>query len=122
MSSGTGVGFLDDVVNVATQISTAGTVGYGKQGVKKGITTEAAVDVTKEITGAKAAEEANAMARDQFNLATEQAKQDRLNSQTAAKNGQIAASNSAGAARGSASSTTKRANTPVGDVSDFLGL
>lgn len=123
MSSGTGVGILDHIGNIGAQLVTGGLVGFGKDGVKAGVTGQAAIDGTKEITGAKAAEDANAMAREQFDQSTKAALQDRTNAQEANKRNQIAASEGATKARGVGTPKSTNATTPVtGDVSDFLGL
>ena len=67
MSSGTGVGIIDDFLNVTTQVGTMGLVGYGDSGIKAGVVGKPVVDGTKEITGAKAAETIK-VRRDKFIL------------------------------------------------------
>lgn len=79
------------------------------------------VKPTKEITGAAAAEEANAMARDQFNETKAESLKAREDATIAKQRGQIAASNAAGSARSSNVSPKVNAN-KVGDTKDFLGL
>lgn len=124
-SEAAGVDFNEDplgsLLNIGLQYGTYGTVGYGDGGFKKGIVTDLAVKGTKEITGAAAAEEANAMAKQQYEENKIKALEDRTNAQTAAKNTQIAASNAAGGAR-----TNKTIGAPkadkVGGTKDFLGL
>lgn len=121
MSSGTG-GPLDDLLNVATQISSFGLVGFGDKGVKKGVVSDVGIKGVKDITGATAAEEANQMARDQFEQQTAATKQDRLNAQTANKNANIAASNGVGAMRSTGTKNNKSSSANIGDVKDFLGI
>lgn len=125
MSSGTGVSLLDDIINISTQVGTLGTVGYGEKGVKKGVVTDAAIKGTKEITGAKAAEEANAMARDQFEKSTKAAEQARLDSIKVNERIQTATSNAATSTKSNSTNKTssgKTASSITGDVTDFLGL
>lgn len=123
MSSGTGSGFIDDVLNVGLQIGTAGFVGYGEEGFQGGYSAEA----IKEVTGANAAEEANKLAREQFEEETAQALEDRQNQITQNRQRQTQASQTAGAVRNrsttsnsSSSSTTNTSN--LGGETDFLGL
>lgn len=126
MSSGTGSGILDDVVNGATQLTTFGLAGYGSGGLKTGVTGTPAVAGLKDITGATAAEEANAQARDQFNQNTAAAATDRSNAQLQDQRNQIASSQSAAAAVATSSANpnnnTSGGKRITGDVSDFLGL
>ena len=62
MSQGSGTNIFEDFINFGTQIATIGTLGFDQNGFKGGVT----VDATKEITGAAAAEEANKLARQQY--------------------------------------------------------
>ena len=111
---------LEDLGNFLLQTSTGGLIGYDGK-LKAGVTGKAAIEGTKEITGAKAAEDANAMAKEQFNESKIKAEEDRKNAITAKANTQIAASNAAGSAR-STTNTTKKGVAPIGDTKDFLGL
>lgn len=87
---------------------------------------EGALDVVKDITGANAAEDANKLARDQF----EQGKADILSEKELAREknaaAQLKASNLAGGLRRGrkSSSPTKTASAPAlgSDERDFLGL
>lgn len=123
MSGGTGSGFLDDILNIKTQIGTFGLVGYGDEGFRAGVTTEG----VKEVTGVNAAEEANALAREQFEQESAQLQQDRDNALEQNRRRQTQASNAAGAVRNASnrntSATTSRPNTNLGNAeTDFLGL
>jgi len=122
MSGGTGFGALDDMLSVVTNAATAGLVGYGDKGFKAGITGKPVVEGTKEITGAKAAEEANQLAREQFMLSVEQAKKDREESIVMGQRNQISASQDASAARSKIKTNTPKSVDKIGDVTDFLGL
>jgi hypothetical protein len=93
---------LEAALNIATNIGTAGTVGYGEDGfgVKSGFATGSALDITKEITGANALEEANRLAREQVTeeKARETQRREDVRSQTARD--QLQASRSAASVRG----------------------
>lgn len=121
MSKGTGMGVIDDVINVGTQLMTGGLVGYSKNGIGAGITGEAAIDATKEVTGANAAEEANALARQQYEDSVEAARVQRQDAITRNARNQVAASQGAGAAR-TFNRSGNNSSQVIGDVSDFLGL
>lgn len=122
MSSGTGFSGLDDLLNVVTNISTSGLVGYNDKGFKAGVTGKPIVEGTKEITGAKAAEEANQLAREQFLQSVEQAKKDREESIVIGQRNQISASQDAATARSKIKTNTTKSVDKIGDVTDFLGL
>lgn len=129
MSSGTGVSAIDDVLNVALNFSTGGLAGFGEDGAGLGAlgkpAVEAGVDGLKEITGAKAAEEANAQTRKRFEEEKAKAAQDRLDAQAQSAANQLAASRSAEATRGGVSSQpkgTSRFSSLGSDEEDFLGL
>jgi hypothetical protein len=124
MSSGDGGGFFDDPLGAATdglvQLMTGGTFGYKDGRFQKGVTSKAMVDGTKEVTGAAAAEEANLMAREQFEAAQADAVLQRKNDIQTAANRQIQQSRTAGAAK-SAGRTS--GGITLGDTEkDFLGL
>lgn len=119
MSSGNN--FFDDVLDIVVQGSTFGLVGYdGKGKVKAGTTGKPAMDVTKEITGAKAAEEANEQAREQFNKDVEAARKQREDMQWMNQQRAIANSNNASSAR--SMKVDNKTVSKIGDTSDFLGL
>lgn len=122
MSSGTGVGFLDDSLNAVTNIFTAGVVGFDEDGLGTGILSDAAIDVTKEITGAKAAEEANALAREQAEQARAQAEQDRQNAISDDQRRNLQASRRAGSVRNNSGDTSSGNVSNLGNQTDFLGL
>lgn len=120
---------LSDVVNYGLQYSTSGLVGYGDGNLKTGVTTDVVVGGTKEVTGAAAAEEANRMAREQY----EQTRKETAQARTAAQNqtalNQIQQSEMAQGARAYKGRTTaSNAGQPVsgatlgGDERDYLGI
>jgi hypothetical protein len=106
-----------DLANITTQYITLGTVGVGKEGVKEGV----AVSGVKEITGANAAEEANRMAREQYEEAKAAALKQRQDQMFESGMDQINKSKLAGAAR-NAAKTNKNFGSSLGDEQDFLGL
>jgi len=112
---------IDGTINLVANASTGGLLGYEKGGFKAGVTGQPIMEGTKEITGAKAAEEANKMAREQFDKSVVDANTDRQNAIKQKQNNQINASLNAGQAR---STANKKTNTtkPLGDVTDFLGI
>jgi len=124
MSSGTGIDALDDALNVVTQVSTLGLVGYnGEKGLSQGKVTSTTLEGAKELTGANAAEEANRLARQQYEDQVLAARTDRENMLLQNKQRQITASNAATASRNSANNTSNiNSQRFTGDVSDYLGL
>lgn len=127
--------FLDNLItggiNLGIQASTGGMLGYKDGKFGKGLAVETTEELgkglaggVKEVTGAKAAEEANAMARQQFEDQTLASEADR-NNQIAMKGRQeMMASQLAGAARrsGMSSSNQSSGNILGSDGRDFLGL
>lgn len=122
MSSGegTGIGIFDEAINLATNVSTFGTVGFGKDGFKAGVVGKPVLGLTKELTGAKAAEEANEITRQQIDQARQQATAERSRAIEQNKQRQIQLSKSAGRAR---KATQDRGSSTLGNSgSDLLGL
>lgn len=129
MSSGGNVG--EDILNVATNFLSVGLVGYdGENGgfdMSKGLVTKNATPIIKDITGATAAEEANADARARY----EEEKANALREREQALNDnavrQLQASRSGNSSR-SATSTSNSRNgrasmfSDLGGERDFLGL
>jgi len=114
---------IGSTVNVVTNVATAGLVGYENGGLKAGVTGQVALDTTKDLTGATAAEEANDMARQQFEQQTADALKVRQDNILANQRNQTALSNAAGSSRNSNIGTPqKTTKTITGDVSDFLGV
>lgn len=117
---------IEDVVNVGVNTATFGTVGYKdgslgtKYGVVSGTAGRAVVDGTKVITGAKAAEDANEMARQQFEEQKLAAEQERQNMIVTKGREQMRASQLAGAARRAGTNVT--GNLLGTNEKDFLGL
>ena len=121
-----------DLLNLTFQGSTFGQVGYGDGKVTGGATAKVAesagqsvVSGLKEVTGAKAAEDANTMARQQFEQAKADAETARVTAQNQTAMDQVNQSKAAAAARNSTSRTTKRGDVSLAlgqDERDFLGL
>lgn len=125
MSSGGGGGdFFENIfnegLNTFTNVFSAGTLGFKNGGFQQGVATKAVYKGLKDVTGATAAEEANMLARQQFEKTAAQAEQDRLNAIQQNQNDQIRQSQLAGAARTS-SRTTGRSSL-LGGERDYLGL
>jgi len=126
MDGGTGVGFIDDTLNVVTNVATGGLVGYDPNngGFGAGELTQAGTKVVKDATGATAAEEANALAAEEAEKARQQLQQDRVEARATEQRNAIAASRGAAAARGV---NTPRRNTNTSSLTgdtdtDFLGI
>lgn len=120
---------IGTIINVGTQTMTGGLVGYDKDSgfsVGKGLTGNVAIDGLKEVTGAKAAEEANKMAREQFDQQKVDAEKARLEAQAQSSREQIAASRMAsgrgGGGVGTGTSRVSRFSSLGEDERDFLGL
>lgn len=113
----------EQIADVTTQLHTLGIVGFEGGGFKKGVVTEAGISGLKEVTGAKAAEEANQMAREQLEKekATAQQEREEARAQTAAE--QLVASRQAGGVRrGTVGGSFKSSFGGDTDERDFLGL
>lgn len=110
------------IADVAVQGSTFGLLGYEDGKLGTGVSGDLIVDTTKEITGANAAEEANRIARQQFEEDRARLAQQRADSLAADEQEQIRRSRGAGRARGGVgASNSDRLNTASQDM-DFLGL
>lgn len=124
---------FSDVANVALQSATAGTVGYRDGGFTQGVTGDAireggrvTRDGLKQVTGAAAAEEANAQARSQYEQARVDAEAARVEQQNRTARDQVNKSQMAQSAR----SPQNRGGGSNGygsfsisqDEQDFLGL
>ena len=122
MSTGGGNSFLD----IAAQVLTGGVMGFDEDGVKVGITAQPGIDVFKEVTGAKAAEEANEDARKRFEEEKANAEQNRKDNSALSARAELQKSRSAGNARGGVKSSASRGNSRFSDLGtdeqDFLGL
>lgn len=124
-SSGGGNSFIESLVDIGSQYFTYGTVGYKSDegGISPGIVGQAAIDITKDLTGASAAEEANKLATEQFQEEKTAALQQRedAKAQTAAE--QLSISRQASASRaGGIRPTGSRSSGLGGEERDFLGL
>jgi len=126
MSNGGGNSFFESILDIGTQALTGGLIGFesDKGGVSTGVTSDVAISGLKEVTGAKAAEEANAQARKQFEDEQKAALQDRENAKAETAANQLAASRQAGAVR--STTNTSRGGSTFSDLGsderDFLGL
>lgn len=116
---------LGNVIDSYTQFLTGGLVGTKNGGIKAGVTGNVAIDGVKEVTGAKAAEEANMMARKQFEQQKVDAAAARVEQQQQNARDQIVQSRLAGPKRSvvpGARVTPQTSNILGGDEQDFLGL
>lgn len=138
---GGGNSFLEGLLNVGVQMATYGTVGYKddrggfgtgvtqqildgkKQGTELNIEALPGMGIIKDLTGASAAEDANTLARDQFEKKQAEALQNRedAKAQTAAE--QLSISRQASSLRsGRGTPTGSRFSNVGADERDFLGL
>lgn len=128
MSTGSGNSFLESALDVAAQAFTGGAVGFKSDegGIGAGVTGQAGVDVLKEVTGAKAAEEANEESRKRFEEEKANAEQKRKDNQALSARDELQKSRSAGNARGGVKSSASKGNSRFSDLGtdeqDFLGL
>jgi hypothetical protein len=114
--------FFENVLNTYLQTQTGGMVEYDK-GFKGNVQNDVGLQIIKETSGAKAAEEANEMAREQFEEQKVAAEQDRNNQILQRGREQIQASQLAGAARRAGTNSNRSTGTVLGsDERDFLGL
>ena len=131
-SINTGNSLGEDLLNVVTQVGTGGLVGYEDGKLTSGVTTNVVTDGLKEITGAKAAEEANQIARQQIDdaKAARQKEIDEAKARTAREQMQASRSAASNRKAGGGRSTGERGNgassqalSKLGsDEQDFLGL
>lgn len=128
-STGGGNSFFESLLDVAISLPSFGFAGYKSDegGLTTGYSTNAIVNTGKELTGAKAAEEANDLARQEIQNAKDQALTDRENAQASNAADQLSKSRKAGNLR----KTTGKSSTPGAssinsnlgqDERDFLGL
>lgn len=123
---------VEDIVSGASQITTGGLVDVNADGsVKGGVTTNLVEDVVKDVTGASAAEEANELAREQFEEGKQKAIDQRAEARSKNARDQLAASRGAASNRRSGKSGDNKGRKGAGDSSvsslgsdtqDFLGL
>ena len=128
---------FSDVVNIGLQGATGGTIGYRDGGITQGITGDAVReagratrDGLKDITGASAAEEANAQARAQYEQARKDAEAARIEQQNRIAQDQMTKSQLAQSSRSVNARNRNSAGSSSGygsfsisqDEQDFLGL
>jgi hypothetical protein len=129
-----GGNFFEDLLSVGLNIGTGGVVGYSADGglgagaipnYLKNVGNETMRGV-KNVTGAKAAEDANKMARQQMEEQRAMAEQERANQQQRTAKDQMRQSQLAGAARGGQSGANRSSGMGAinigDDERDFLGL
>ena len=125
--SDSGNSVFESFVDIAAQTLSGGVVGYKSDGGgfgASGITTKG----LKEVTGAKAAEEANEMAREQAEEAKAQILKDREDAKNLNAADQLAKSRKASTVRSTATSRSSSSvgrssiNNLGGEERDFLGL
>lgn len=128
--------FFTKALDVVTQVSTGGTVGFDNDGFGGGVTTDVLkqageqliLDPLKDITGARAAEDANARNEARFAEEQAEAQRQRQESQNQSARDQLQASRLAGSARGGVSTQNSnqrrisRFSQLGSDERDFLGL
>lgn len=122
MSQGTGIGLIDETLNVGANVISGGLIGFNKEGFKPGVTGKVVVEGTKEITGANAAEEANQIARDQYEDEVKRRDKQRADQVATDERRQISLSKSAGSARKTSSLTSSSNQAGTAPTTDFLGL
>lgn len=130
--SGGGGNFFENVLNSALQMYTGGMVQYDPErgGIRGDIKNDVGLDIYKEISGAKAAEQVNVQAREQYEQTKADAAAARVEAQNQTAKDQMQQSRMASGARASSSATTRSTNkgTAISSVSlgadekDFLGL
>lgn len=119
---------LDGGLNATLQIASGGLVGMQDGKIGGGITGSEVIKGYKEVSGVKAAEDANTMAREQYEEQKRAAELQRKNEQIALGREQMRQSNMAGAARTSSKSNNTRSaartsnSLGAGAEKDFLGL
>lgn len=128
--------FFADGINGLLQATTGGTLGYENGQISNGVSTNAiksaglaTVSGLKEVTGAKAAEDANAAAKQQLQETKANAEAARVSGQQQVARDQLTQSLKAGAARNAtANSRSANKGTPIASIGlgdngkDFLGL
>lgn len=133
MSTGGGNSGFESALDIVANAFTFGALGFksdakddGLFGVTKGVSTETAIGGLKDITGATAAEQANADATARFEAekaATDKARKD---AQSVSAANQLNKSRSAASSRGGVSNPStsgqSRFSNLGSDESDFLGL
>ena len=124
-----GGSLIEDALNIFANVSTGGLVGFdgANNGFTPGIVGRAGVQGLKEVTGAQAAEDANKLAREQFEQQKADALQDRENALALDAATQLQVSRSAGGLRRSTNRSggdprPSTSNSLGGDERDFLGL
>jgi len=130
MGGGGGGDFFERAIDVVTQVSTGGLAGFEDGDFGKGVQLDEVPgtlkSVVKDITGATAAEEATAQARERFNEEKAAALAQRKEAKALTAKQQLTASRLAAGARRAGATTaagTKTKSTKLGsDESDFLGL
>ena len=128
MSTGGGNSFLESALDIGINVATGGGFGYkdDKGGVTWGEILGPTMEGIKEVTGAKAAEEANEDARKRFTEEKANAEQKRKDNQALSARDELQKSRSAGNARGGVKSSASKGNSRFSDLGtdeqDFLGL
>lgn len=119
MSENNMMSFMD----VATNLATLGTLGFDKDGISAGVITDPLIEGTKELTGAAAAEDANALAREQFEKDEARLVKQREDAQASSAREQVSLSKGAARARGTDSTSTSTTQGSFNNnQTDFLGL
>jgi hypothetical protein len=121
--SGGGGNFFDNLLNTYIATQTSGMVTFKDGGFKADAKKDYGLNIYKEISGAKAAEEANEMAREQFETQQANAIKSRNEAQWRAGRDDITRSNLAGRSRSAIGQNGNGGALNLGsDEKDFLGL
>ncbi|MCK5139784.1 MAG: hypothetical protein KAQ85_08085 [Thermodesulfovibrionia bacterium] len=119
---------FQDIINAVTNVATGGLVGFKADdgGLGAGVVGKVGVGAIKDVTGATAAEDANADARARFEQEKASAEADRAAGQKKNAQEQLQASRSAegarGGGKGGATAGGSQFSSLGGDERDFLGL
>lgn len=113
---------IQDSINWGLQSATGGLIGFKDGKVGPGFTGKAVVGGIKEITGAKAAEDANELARKQIEQTQADAMKARADARYQAGLQDVQRSNLAGRARGAIGANMDASLKLGSDEKDFLGL
>ena len=124
MCGGSAENFFESTADVLLEGTTGGLLGMENGRVGEGEVTKIGVDILKEVTGVKAAEEANKMAREQFEEEKARLAKERKDAKAASAAEQLRQSRQAGSMRGTTSSgrPTGLKYGMMDEERDFLGL
>lgn len=116
--------FVNQAVNVTTQVATGGLVGYENGKFGKGYITHGADEVVGEVTGRNAARKAIMEGKDAVTAEAAQKDQDLKDKQAANMRKDVASSQAAAATRLKTAAQSKQSSNYLGasPAKDFLGI